>query len=69
MEVTSASFSFYCRFGFQGYSVTTDERGHCFGGFSRLVTPADVAKCQQILVSAGAVLPPTYKIPINIFKS
>ena len=65
MEVTSASFSFYRRFGFQGYSVSTDPRGYCFGSFSRVVTPADVAMCQQLLSSAGATLPASYEIPIN----
>ena len=65
MEVTSGSFSFYRRFGFQGYSVSTDARGHCFGSFTRLVTPTDVARCQQMLSSAGAMLPAEYEIPIN----
>lgn len=65
MEVTSLSFSFYRRFGFQGYDVSTDERGQCFGSFSRLVTPADVSTCRNMLSRAGATLPATYEIPIQ----
>lgn len=68
MEVTSASFSFHRRFGFQGYSVSRDERGYCFGSFSRAVTPADVTRCRQILATAGATLPKDYEIPINGLK-
>lgn len=65
MEVTSASFSFYRRFEFQGCVVTRDARGNCFGSFSRLITPSDVSRRQQLLASAGAAVPAGCEIPIN----
>jgi ribosomal protein S18 acetylase RimI-like enzyme len=67
MEVTSTSFSFYRRFGFQGYDVSSDERGSCFGQFSRTITPTDVAQCRRLLAQAGATLPSDYVIPSGHF--
>lgn len=63
MEVTPESFTFFQRFGFEGYHIHTDELGNRFGHFSRIVRPPDIEQCRVQLSRCGASLPDVYELP------
>jgi hypothetical protein len=64
MQVTSTSFSFYRRFGFECYGVDSDEHDQRYGYFSRFITPKEILDFRQMLAAAGTTLPESYEIPL-----
>lgn len=65
MEATPHSLPFYRRFGFQSYSVYTDEAGLRLECLYLRVLRGDVQRCATELLQAGATLPEDYVLPVD----